>query len=165
MPKIHQSTWQLFILGIKREKHILYPYHQLINVTAMHHYYQVINWQCSHLKIGVILFAARVNRWALSLNIHWTLTSSGKGALAAALSSSSYLAIRAWSTWTSGGARAGAATNSRDWLLIIVSKWSCLNQSWNSPNKLPGKPKERFLKVVLVYYVRSCLSLGVRHLH
>jgi hypothetical protein len=36
--------------------------------------------------------------------------------LAAASISAWYCSRTAWSTWTSGGARAGAATNSRDWL-------------------------------------------------
>jgi hypothetical protein len=48
-------------------------------------------------------------------------TSSGRGAFAACFNSSSYLAMRAGSTWTSGGASAGAATNSRDWLLRPVN--------------------------------------------
>ena len=50
------------------------------------------------------------------------LTSSGRGAFAACLSSFSYCAMRAGSTCTSGGARAGAATNSRPWLLQEFSK-------------------------------------------
>lgn len=43
-------------------------------------------------------------------------SSSGSGAAAAFSSSAWYWFIRAESTWTSGGARAGAATNSSDWL-------------------------------------------------
>jgi hypothetical protein len=70
----------------------------------------------TYLEIGVIL--------SISWNSTWStlaLTSSGRGAAAAALSSSSYLAMRAWSIWTSGGARAGAATKSRVWLLHVSS--------------------------------------------
>jgi hypothetical protein len=57
-------------------------------------------------------------------------SSSGSGMLAAASISFWYCSRTAWSTWTSGGARAGAATNSRDWLptslrasqLMVVSE-------------------------------------------
>jgi hypothetical protein len=43
-------------------------------------------------------------------------SSSGSGIWAASAISFWYCSSTAWSTWTSGGARAGAATKSRDWL-------------------------------------------------
>jgi hypothetical protein len=43
-------------------------------------------------------------------------SSSGRGKAEAASISCRYWSRTAWSTWTSGGARAGAATKSRDWL-------------------------------------------------
>lgn len=68
------------------------------------------------LEVGVVLSGSAVpSRTFEGLGP----TSSGRGAFAAALSSSSYLAIMAWSSWTSGGASAGAATNSRDWFLLV----------------------------------------------
>lgn len=68
------------------------------------------------------------------------LTSSGRGAEAACLSSSSYLAMSAWSIWTSGGARAGAATNSRVWLLLeSASVASLVCDHWTRTRRAFGR--------------------------
>lgn len=79
----------------------------LRGITFMHNLRSLVSFP---LKVGIVLQSARTVAIP---------TSSGSGALAACLSSFSYCAISAGSTCTSGGARAGAATNSRDWLLRL----------------------------------------------
>ena len=84
-------------------------------ITFMHNLRTlVISCLGGRLEIGVVLASVEPS----DVTCKADRTSSGSGALAAALSSFSYWAMSAGSTWTSGGARAGAATNSSDWLLL-----------------------------------------------
>ena len=63
--------------------------------------------------------------------------------------------MSAASTWTSGGARAGAATNSSDGLLAVKrGHQRGLNDEvgrelFRAPDEFPGEPEEGLLKVII----------------
>jgi hypothetical protein len=67
----------------------------------------------SSCPIPSFLFATIV---CLSLAYKSGSSSSGSGIVAASFISLWYWSINCWLTWTSGGASATSATNSRDWL-------------------------------------------------
>ena len=64
-----------------------------------------------------------------------------------------YCSMSAASTWTSAGASAGAATNSRDGLLQrrrkIYERYEARSRMRCVPNKLPREPEEWLLEVVV----------------
>lgn len=76
-------------------------------------------------------------------------SSSGRGIWAASCISFWYCSSTAWSTVTSGGARAGAATNS---CLAVSFLPACLKESSYQglvADEFPGEPEERLLEVVV----------------